>query len=86
VLDEPTVGLDPVLRRDLWRLFHELADGGTTLLVSSHVMDEAVRCDRLLLMREGRLVADTTPAELRARTGEEEMESAFLRLVEEEAR
>jgi ABC-2 type transport system ATP-binding protein len=86
VLDEPTVGLDPVLRRDLWNLFHRLADDGATLLVSSHVMDEAVRCDRLLLMREGRLVADTTPAELRARTGEEEMESAFLRLVEEEAR
>jgi ABC-2 type transport system ATP-binding protein len=83
VLDEPTVGLDPVLRRDLWELFHRLADGGATLLVSSHVMDEAARCDRLLLMRDGRLVADTTPAELRERTGEEEMETAFLRLVEE---
>ena len=82
VLDEPTVGLDPVLRRDLWTLFHGLADDGATLLVSSHVMDEAARCDRLLLMREGRLVADTTPGELRERTGEQEMESAFLRLVE----
>ena len=82
VLDEPTVGLDPVLRRDLWTLFHGLADDGATLLVSSHVMDEAARCDRLLLMREGRLVADTTPDELRERTGEQEMESAFLRLVE----
>ncbi len=82
VLDEPTVGLDPVLRRDLWTLFHRLADDGATLLVSSHVMDEAARCDRLLLMREGRLVADTTPDELRERTGEQEMESAFLRLVE----
>jgi ABC-2 type transport system ATP-binding protein len=82
VLDEPTVGLDPVLRRDLWDLFHRLAADGATLLVSSHVMDEAARCDRLLLMREGRLVADTTPAELRERTGEQEMETAFLRLVE----
>jgi ABC-2 type transport system ATP-binding protein len=82
VLDEPTVGLDPVLRRDLWTLFHRLAEEGATLLVSSHVMDEASRCDRLLLMREGALVADTTPDELRERTGEQEMESAFLRLVE----
>jgi ABC-2 type transport system ATP-binding protein len=82
ILDEPTVGLDPVLRRDLWALFHRLADEGATLLVSSHVMDEAARCDRLLLMREGALVADTTPEELRERTGEHEMESAFLRLVE----
>ena len=82
VLDEPTVGLDPVLRRDLWDLFHRLADEGATLLVSSHVMDEASRCDRLLLMREGGLVADTTPQELRERTGEQEMEAAFLRLVE----
>jgi ABC-2 type transport system ATP-binding protein len=83
VLDEPTVGLDPVLRRDLWALFHRLADDGVTLLVSSHVMDEASRCDRLLLMREGGLVADTTPDELRERTGEQEMEAAFLQLVEE---
>jgi ABC-2 type transport system ATP-binding protein len=82
VLDEPTVGLDPVLRRDLWTLFHRLADDGATLLVSSHVMDEAARCDRLLLMREGSLVADTTPDELREQTGEQEMESAFLKLVE----
>jgi ABC-2 type transport system ATP-binding protein len=85
VLDEPTVGLDPVLRRDLWNLFHRLADEGATLLVSSHVMDEAARCDRLLLMREGRLVADTTPDDLRERTGEQEMEAAFLSLVEQEA-
>jgi ABC-2 type transport system ATP-binding protein len=82
VLDEPTVGLDPVLRRDLWNLFHRLAEEGASLLVSSHVMDEAARCDRLLLMREGRLVADTTPGDLRERTGEREMEAAFLRLVE----
>ena len=83
VLDEPTVGLDPVLRRDLWALFHRLADDGATLLVSSHVMDEAARCDRLLLMREGALVADTTPGELRERTGEQDMEAAFLTLVEQ---
>jgi ABC-2 type transport system ATP-binding protein len=85
VLDEPTVGLDPVLRRDLWTLFHRLAEEGASLLVSSHVMDEAARCDRLLLMRDGRLVADTTPEELRERTGEQEMEAAFLSLVEQEA-
>jgi ABC-2 type transport system ATP-binding protein len=82
VLDEPTVGLDPVLRRDLWRLFHELAAGGSTLLVSSHVMDEARRCQRLLLLREGRLVADDTPDAIRARTGTADLDEAFLRLVE----
>ena len=86
MLDEPTVGLDPVLRRDLWSLFHRLAEDGATLLVSSHVMDEAARCDRLLLMRDGRLVADTTPDDLRDRTGEQEMEAAFLALVEETVR
>jgi ABC-2 type transport system ATP-binding protein len=84
VLDEPTVGLDPVLRRDLWHTFRELAAQGTTLLVSSHVMDEADRCDRLLLLREGRLLADETPASLRARTGCERLDEAFLALVETE--
>jgi ABC-2 type transport system ATP-binding protein len=83
VLDEPTVGLDPVLRRDLWALFHRLAQDGASLLVSSHVMDEAARCDGLLLMRDGELVAQTSPDELRARTGEQDMETAFLKLVEE---
>jgi ABC-2 type transport system ATP-binding protein len=82
VLDEPTVGLDPVLRRDLWNLFHELAEGGTTLLVSSHVMDEADRCEELILLREGRIVAAATPAELRARTGADRLDEAFLRLVD----
>jgi ABC-2 type transport system ATP-binding protein len=82
VLDEPTVGLDPVLRRDLWRTFHRLADRGAAVLVSSHVMDEASRCDRLLLMREGRLVADDTPAALLARTRATDVEGAFLALVE----
>jgi ABC-2 type transport system ATP-binding protein len=82
VLDEPTVGLDPVLRRDLWQTFRELAAAGTTLLVSSHVMDEADRCDRLLLMREGALIADDTPASLRERTGRESLDDAFLALVE----
>jgi ABC-2 type transport system ATP-binding protein len=85
VLDEPTVGLDPVLREDLWQTFHGLAEGGATLLVSSHVMDEAARCDDLLLMRDGRILADLTPAELRERTGEDDMERAFLRLIEREA-
>jgi ABC-2 type transport system ATP-binding protein len=82
VLDEPTVGLDPVLRRDLWELFRELAAHGATLLVSSHVMDEAERCDSLLLLREGRLLAQATPSELRARTGEHDLDAAFLSLVE----
>ena len=82
VLDEPTVGLDPVLRRDLWELFHRIAAGGATQLVSSHVMDEADRCNELLLLREGRLLAQATPAELRARTGVDDMDAAFLRLVE----
>ncbi len=82
VLDEPTVGLDPVLRRDLWDTFHVLADAGSTLLVSSHVMDEAERCDELLLMREGRIVAAEPPHELRRRTGAETVEHAFLHLVE----
>jgi ABC-2 type transport system ATP-binding protein len=81
VLDEPTVGLDPVLRQELWTLFHELADCGTTLLVSSHVMDEADRCDRLLLLRDGRLLAHTTPAELRDRTGAADLDEAFLPLL-----
>jgi ABC-2 type transport system ATP-binding protein len=82
VLDEPTVGLDPVLRRDLWALFRRLAADGATLLVSSHVMDEADRCDELVLLREGRVVAEATPADLRARTGAERLDEAFLRLVE----
>ena len=83
LLDEPTVGLDPVLREELWVLFRSLADRGLTLLVSSHVMDEAARCDRLLLMREGELLAVTTPAELRERTGAQDLEQAFLKLIRE---
>ena len=82
VLDEPTVGLDPVLRRDLWDTFHRLAAGGATLLVSSHVMDEASRCDQLLLLREGTLVATGSPQELRKRTGRDDLEEAFLELVQ----
>ena len=64
VLDEPTVGLDPLLRRDLWSTFHGLAEEGTTLLISTHVMDEAGHCDQLLLLREGQLLAAGTPVEL----------------------
>ncbi len=83
VLDEPTVGLDPVLRRDLWVLFHRLAAQGVAVLVASHVMDEAERCDRLLLMRDGAVLADGTPEAVRARAGSAAtMEEAFLRLVE----
>ncbi|MFE5797838.1 ABC transporter ATP-binding protein [Streptomyces sp. NPDC056503] len=83
VLDEPTVGLDPVLRRDLWDLFHRLAaDRGTTLLVSSHVMDEAERCHRLLLMREGGILAEGSPDALRRQSGTDTVEAAFLHLVD----
>jgi ABC-2 type transport system ATP-binding protein len=82
ILDEPTVGLDPVLRRDLWKLFAGFARNGTTLLVSSHVMDEADRCESLLLMRDGRLLAQLTPSQLRERTGQDRLEDAFLELIE----
>ncbi|WP_373270208.1 ABC transporter ATP-binding protein [Leifsonia sp. NCR5] len=81
VLDEPTVGLDPLLRVELWELFHRLADADTSLLISSHVMDEASRCDRLLLMRDGAILADETPASLLASTGAEDAEGAFLALI-----
>ncbi len=83
VLDEPTVGQDPALRRDLWQRFADLAAGGVSLLVSSHVMDEANRCGRVLLLRDGRLLADDTPDGLRARTGTDDLDEAFLRLVDE---
>lgn len=83
VLDEPTVGLDPVLRVDLWERFAEIAAKGSTLLVSSHVMDEAEHCSELLLMRDGHLLAQLAPDELRQRTGETSLENAFLALIRE---
>ena len=82
VLDEPTVGLDPVLRTELWQMFHRLAHDGTTLLVSSHVMDEAAECDDLLLMRDGALLEQTTPNELRRSTGQDDLSKAFLAVIE----
>ena len=82
VLDEPTVGLDPVLRVELWDLFRAQAAQGCTVLVSSHVMEEAARCDRLLLLREGDLIADATPDAIRSDTGEHDLEVAFLRLIQ----
>ena len=85
VLDEPTVGLDPVLRRDLWAIFRRLSEEGVTLLVSSHVMDEAVRCDRLLLMRDGRMLADDTLQGVLDSTGTTDAEQAFLTLVDRAA-
>ena len=85
ILDEPTVGLDPLLRDDLWKTFNSLAEAGKTLLVSSHVMDEAVNCDRLVLMREGRLLAIAPPAEVLERTGAEDLTAAFLKLIQEES-
>jgi ABC-type multidrug transport system ATPase subunit len=82
VLDEPTVGLDPLLRRDLWASFNRLAEGGTTVLVSSHVMDEADRCDSLVLLRDGRILAAGTPEALRLRTGTADLDAAFLALID----
>jgi len=82
VLDEPTVGLDPVLRAELWHTFDELAGAGVTLLVSSHVMDEASECDELLLMRDGRILRQTTPAALREEAGEQDLGQAFLTIIE----
>jgi ABC-2 type transport system ATP-binding protein len=84
VLDEPTVGLDPLLRESLWGLFRELADAGVTLLVSSHVMDEAARCDEVLLLRDGHVLAQATPAQLTDRTGTDDLEQAFLRLIDQQ--
>jgi ABC-2 type transport system ATP-binding protein len=86
VMDEPTVGLDPLLRRDLWHLFHRLAAGGRTLLVSTHVMDEARRCTDLMLLHEGRLLAQGTPRSIVRHAGAEDVETAFIRLVETGAR
>jgi ABC-2 type transport system ATP-binding protein len=81
VLDEPTVGQDPVLRDELWDRFRDLAAGGATVLVSSHVMDEANRCDRLLLIREGILIADDTPAAVKGSAGTDDLDQAFLKLI-----
>nr|WSY56595.1 ABC transporter ATP-binding protein [Streptomyces sp. NBC_00886] len=82
VLDEPTVGQDPVLRRELWQHFRDLAASGVTILVSSHVMDEAGRCDRMLLLRDGKIIADDTPALIRSAANTDDLDEAFLRLVE----
>lgn len=81
ILDEPTVGLDPVLRRDLWKLFNELADSGRTLLISSHVMDEAEQCGDILLLREGKVLSNSSRKELLTKTGTTSVEAAFLALV-----
>jgi ABC-2 type transport system ATP-binding protein len=85
VLDEPTVGLDPVLRRDLWATFRQIAQSGGTLLVSSHVMEEASHCDQLLLMREGRILAATTPSALLLETKQPDLDRAFLAIIEANA-
>ncbi len=85
VLDEPTVGLDPVLREELWAMFASLAAGGTTIVVSSHVMDEAGRCDRILLLREGHLVADDTPDALRRMANTDDLDQMFLTLIRQQA-
>lgn len=81
ILDEPTVGLDPVLRSELWERFAEIAASGTTILVSSHVMEEAEHCSSLILMRSGSVIAQISPDELLTRTGETNLEHAFLSLI-----
>jgi len=83
LLDEPTVGVDPQLRVQLWDSFRRMADSGTTIIVSSHVMDEAERCQRLGLMQYGRVLAEGSPAEVRARAGTQNLEEAFLLLAGE---
>lgn len=83
LLDEPTIGQDPVLRDELWKRFRELANDGATVIVSSHVMDEANRCDRLLLIRDGSVIADDTPAAVKAAAGTDDLDEAFLALVRE---
>ncbi|MEJ7770478.1 MAG: ABC transporter ATP-binding protein [Geodermatophilaceae bacterium] len=85
ILDEPTVGLDPVLREELWAMFASLAAGGTTIVVSSHVMDEAGRCDRIMLLRDGHLVADDSPDALRRAAGTEDLDQMFLTLIRQRA-
>lgn len=83
ILDEPTVGLDPLTRRALWETFHDIAADGATLLISSHVMDEAARCDNVMLLREGRLLAHAPIDEIERMTGTTTAEDAFLALIEE---
>jgi len=84
ILDEPTVGVDPQFRASFWEHFRSMADQGVTLLISSHVLDEAERCDRLGLMRGGQLLAEGTPVELRSRSGTDDLERAFLLLAKGE--
>jgi ABC-2 type transport system ATP-binding protein len=84
VLDEPTVGQDPVLRDELWARFRSLAADGTTIMVSSHVMDEANRCDRLLLIRDGYLIGDDTPAAIKTTAGTDDLDEAFLRIIRQQ--
>jgi ABC-2 type transport system ATP-binding protein len=85
VLDEPTVGQDPVLREELWDAFRQRALAGATVLVSSHVMDEANRCDSLMLIRDGALLADDTPAAIKRNAGTDDMDRAFLQLIRQGA-
>lgn len=85
VLDEPTVGLDPILRNELWGLFRQLTEQGATLLISSHVMDEASRCDDLILIRQGKIIAHQTPDMMRRETGSKTIEASFIKLIEDKS-
>jgi ABC-2 type transport system ATP-binding protein len=85
LLDEPTVGVDPQLRVQFWEDFRRMAENGTTIIVSSHVMDEAERCQRLGLIQYGKMLAERTPSEVRAQAGTNNLEEAFLKLAGEKA-
>ncbi len=78
ILDEPTVGIDPLLRRNIWRALHDLADSGATIVLTTHVMDEADKCSRLAMMRGGRIIAEDEPAKLQAAVGAASIEEAFI--------
>jgi ABC-2 type transport system ATP-binding protein len=85
ILDEPTVGIDPLLRAEIWDFLHEIAASGTTLVVSSHVMDEAAHCSNLILLRNGQVLATGSPSALKQQTGQKDMEAAFLHLVRQQS-
>lgn len=78
ILDEPTVGLDPLLRERIWAQLHDMTAAGAAMIVTTHVMDEAEKCDRLVLIRDGAVIAGGTPAEVRAQAGTDTLEAAFL--------
>ena len=83
ILDEPTVGIDPLLRQDVWEELYGLAEKGVSLIVTTHVMDEAIKCQQISMMRNGRLLATGTPKEILAKTGTSDLEEAFIKMGRE---